>query len=61
MYKLNCAVSTDLSGKEMHTEVSMVTSGSLGGVMLSTLTQNARDVSTVFKLPNLTQYLIFLI
>ena len=39
--------STDLSGKELHTQAGMdrvMTSGSLEGVMVSTLNWNARDL-----------------
>ena len=41
---------TDPSGKELHRQVGMgivVTSGSLHGVMVSTLTQSARDVGSI--------------
>ena len=43
-------VSTDLSGIEPHRKGSMgrvVTSGSLGGLMVSTLALNARDVGSI--------------
>ena len=46
-------VCTDLSGKEPYREVgvgSMVTSGSLGGVMVNTLAWNARNVGTMFPI-----------
>ena len=41
---------TDLSGKEQYIQVGMervVTSGRLGGVMISTHTRNARDVGSI--------------
>ena len=41
---------TDLSGKELHRQVGMgkmVTSVSLGGIMVSTLAWNARDVGSI--------------
>ena len=43
---------TDLSGKEPHRQTDrcgdwVLTSGSLGGVMLRTLVQNARDVGSI--------------
>ena len=41
---------TDLLGKEPHGQVgmgSMVRSGSLGGVNVATLAQNARDVGSI--------------
>ena len=44
---------TDLSGKESHTQVGVdmvVTSGSLGGVMVSILAWNARDVDSILSL-----------
>ena len=40
----------DLSGKELHRQVGtgrVMTSGSLGGVMVSTLAQDARVVGTI--------------
>ena len=44
---------TDLSGKEPHRYVGidkMVTSGSVGGVIVGTLVQNARDVAPISTL-----------
>ena len=61
--QISVLVSTDLSGKELHRQigvVSMVTYGSLGGVMAITLTRPARNVgwspdltsiSPIFKMP----------
>ena len=46
-------VCTDLSGKNTHRQVSvgnMVTSRSLGSVMISILAQNARDVGSILTL-----------
>ena len=43
-------VCTDLSGKKPHGQVGMgivMTSGSLGCIMFSTLAQNARDVDSI--------------
>ena len=50
---MSVLVCTDLSGKEPHRQVGMgrvMTSGSLGGVMLSTLAQNARDIGSMSTL-----------
>ena len=47
---MTAAVCTDLSGKELHRQVGMssiVTTGSLVGVMVSTLAQNARGVGLI--------------
>ena len=47
---VSVVVCTDLSGKEPHRQVGVsmvVTSGSLGGVMVSTLDQNAKDVCSI--------------
>ena len=47
------AVCTDLSGKEQHRQVdvgTVVTSESLGGVMVITLAQNAREVASISTL-----------
>ena len=43
-------VCTDLSGKEPHRQVGVGrvgTSGSLGGIIVSTLSQNARDLGSI--------------
>ena len=48
--RTNVVICIDLSGKELHTQVGtgrMVTSGTLGGVLVSTMTQNARDVGSI--------------
>ena len=53
MYCELIAVCTDLSGKEPHRQVGvgkMVTSGSLGGVMVGILARNASDVSLIAAL-----------
>ena len=50
---MSVAVCTDLSGKEPHRQVgmgSMITSGILGGIMVSTLTWNANEVGSVSAL-----------
>ena len=61
-------VCTDLCGKEPYKQVgvgSMVTLGSLGGEIVSTLIQNARDVGsipalgTIFALPGCWTYPVF--
>ena len=47
---MNVVVYTYLSSKEPHRQAgvsSMVTSGSLGGVMVNTLAHNVRDVGTI--------------
>ena len=47
---MSVVVCTDLSGKEPHSNVgvvTVVTSGSLGGVMVSILVQNARDAGSI--------------
>ena len=47
---MSVIVCTDLSGKESPRQVGVgteVTSGSLGGVMVSTLAGNARDVGSI--------------
>ena len=44
---------TDLSSKELHRQIGVgivVTSGSLHGVMVSTLAQNAKDVGSILAL-----------
>ena len=44
---------TDLSGKELHRQIAVcrvVTSGNLGGLMVTKLIQNARDVSSIITL-----------
>ena len=54
-------VCTDPSGKEPHREVGvgrMVTSGSLCGVMVSTLARNARDVDLISALGTIFTLLI---
>ena len=43
----SAVVCTDLTGKELHGQVGVVTSGSLYGVMVSTLAWNARDVGSI--------------
>ena len=46
---MSVVVCIDLSGKELHSQVdidTVVTSRSLGGVAVSTLTQNAKDVGS---------------
>ena len=50
LYCPTVLVRTDLSSKEPHRQVGvgrMVTSGSLGGIMVSTLARNARDVRSI--------------
>ena len=52
-YRRFVVVCTDLSDKEPHTQVGVgcvVTSGSLGGVIASTVLENTRDVGSI---PNL--------
>ena len=43
----NAVLCTDLSGKESHRRGRMVTSESLGGALISTVAQNARDVGSI--------------
>ena len=46
---MSVVVCTDLSGKEPHREVgvdTVVNAGLLGGVMVNTLSQNARDMGS---------------
>ena len=43
----SAVVCTDLSAKEPHRQAGMVTSGSLGGVMVITPAPNARQVGSI--------------
>ena len=50
---MNVVGCTDLSGKELHRQVglsSVVTAGSLDGVMVSTMTRNVRAVGSISAL-----------
>ena len=57
---MTVVVCTDFSGKELHRQVGVdrvSTSGSLGGVMVSTLAWNARNVGLI---PTLDMFPIFI-